>query len=123
MNKGIIPALVLMVAIFFLSGYADKEEAGKIENNNTERLNPFLTREEEEIFRRLKGRIPIDYLNLSAIFYSPDNESRVIIDGQILRKGQTIDSKKIVEIQPEVVILKDTQGEYIMRLKRVQGEQ
>lgn len=123
MNKVTILTLIPIVALFFLSGYTDKEGSGKIENN-TERLNPFLTKEEERLFRSSKPRIPINHLNLTAIFYSPDNKkSRIVIDGRILKKNQVVDNKEIIEIQPEVVILKDSQGEYIMRLKRAQGQQ
>lgn len=80
--------------------------------------NPFLTEEEERAFADLGKRIPIDYLITSAILYSP-SASIAIINGRILKKGDTIDNKEIIEIQPEAVILKDSQGEYIVRLKRV----
>jgi len=82
----------------------------------TERINPFLTKEEEEIFQYSKARTPIDYLNLSAIFYSAEsNKSMAIIDGEILREGQTIDNKRIVKIQPKAVILEDEQSAYLQK--------
>lgn len=82
------------------------------------RANPFLTEEEEKTFQVLGKVVPIDYLVLSAILYSPSG-SKAIINGQILEIGSSIDNKEVIEIQPEAVILKDAQSEYIVRLKRV----
>lgn len=85
------------------------------------RANPFLTEEEEKTFQVLGKAVPIDYLVLSAILYSP-SASKAIINGQILGIGSSIDNKEIIEIQPEAVILKDAQSEYIVRLKKVKGK-
>jgi len=83
--------------------------------------NPFLTDEEEEEFDDSVKAIPIDYLRLTAILYSPPNKSKAIIDGRILEIGSYIDNKETVEIQPEAVILKDAQAEYIIKLKNISG--
>lgn len=83
--------------------------------------NPFLTDEEEEGFTDSGNAIPIDYLILTAILYSPPNKSKAIIDGQILEIGSYIDNKEAVEIQPEAVILKDARAQYIIRLKNIPG--
>ena len=80
--------------------------------------NPFLTPEEEEYFWKTEKKIEIDYLNLSAVFYSPGN-SKVIIGGGIFKKGLFIDNKEITEIGREWVILKDTTAKYILKMKRV----
>jgi hypothetical protein len=80
--------------------------------------NPFLTQEEEQE-KELVGsgnRISLDYLILSAILYSSFHTSKAIIDGEILRIGDYVDNKEIVEIQPEAVILKDAQTQYIVKL-------
>lgn len=82
--------------------------------------NPFLTREEQEVSRSTEGRLNIDYLNLSAIFYSPAG-SKVIIDGKIFKEGDEVDNKKISGITPEEVILKDYQNLYFIKMKQVLG--
>lgn len=96
-----------------------KEPAQELMLSSVEvKSNPFLTEEEERTFADFGNRIPIDYLTISAILYSP-SASRAIINGQILKKDDTIDNKEIIEIQPEAVILKDSQSEYIVKLKRL----
>lgn len=82
------------------------------------RVNPFLTAEEEELFKDLGKAVPIDYLNLSAIFYSP-GASKVIINGYVLEVNNNIDGKKVIDIQPDEVILKDSEGEYVVRLRKI----
>jgi len=80
--------------------------------------NPFLTPEEEEFFKGVPNRVNIDYLNLSAIFYSP-LEGKAVIDGRIYKKGDIVDNKKIIEISPEEVILNDGEGGYVLKMKGV----
>jgi len=80
------------------------------------RENPFLTWEEEINLSKTKRRKVLDYLTLSAIFYSSKN-SFAVIDGHILKEGDTIDEKRIVRIEPKKVILKDEEGEYVVFLK------
>lgn len=88
------------------------------------RLNPFLSLEEERNFSGPKepARIMLDYFKLSAIFCSQaKTENKAIINGMICRVGDEIDanSKKIVEIQPRAVILKDINGlKYLLRLDK-----
>lgn len=89
----------------------------------SDRVNPFLSLEEERDFVAPKEltRIVLDYFNLSATFCSPEKtNSKAIINGMICKVGDEIDavnSKKIVEIQPKRVILTDTNGlEYLLML-------
>lgn len=96
-----------------------KEPAQELMLSSVEvKSNPFLTEEEERAFAEQGKRIPIDYFVLSAILYS-SSASKAIINGRILEIGDYIDNKEIIEIQPEAVILKDSQSEYIVRLKRL----
>lgn len=81
--------------------------------------NPFLTREEEESFKDTGKRIPLGSMMLSAVVYSQVEKSKAIINGRILREGDLIENKQVIEIQPEAVVLKDIQGEYIVTLKNV----
>jgi len=79
--------------------------------------NPFLTHNEEKEFGAKKEAI--GYLNLSAVFYAPGH-SYAVINGRIVREKDTIDNKKIVNINPESVILKDGAGaEYIIEMKKL----
>jgi len=78
------------------------------------KINPFLTKEEEARINDSYER-PLG-LNLSAIFYSSSN-SKVIIDGCILKEGDMIDNKVIKEIRPQEAILKDSKSEYILKMK------
>ncbi|OQX80200.1 MAG: hypothetical protein B6D56_05605 [Candidatus Omnitrophica bacterium 4484_70.1] len=80
------------------------------------RENPFLTWEEEIDLSKTKRRKVLDYLTLSAIFYSSKN-SFAVIDGHILKEGDMIDDKKIVRIEPKKVVLKNEEGEYVVFLK------
>ena len=81
--------------------------------------NPFLSAEEESEFRDAGKAIPLDTLLLSAILYSSAAKSKVVLQGRILEKGDSIGDKKIIEIRPEAVILKDAATEYIVRLKNL----
>ncbi len=99
------------------------EQGGAAPSIEPVRLNPFLTFEEERDFFSPKepSRVVLDYFNLSAVFCSPEKtNSKAIINGMIYKAGDEIDtvnSKKIVEIQPKAVILKDTRGlEYLLML-------
>lgn len=83
--------------------------------------NPFLTEEEEREAVDLGNAISIDYLALSAIIYSTFNKSKAIINGQVLKIGDYVDNKEIIKIQPEAVILKNAQAQYIVKLKTGSG--
>ncbi|MEK6563857.1 MAG: hypothetical protein AABZ65_02375 [Candidatus Omnitrophota bacterium] len=89
------------------------------------RLNPFLSFEEEgDLFGPKEPPAPVvlDYFNLSAIFCSQaKTENKAIINGMICKVGDEIDanSKKIVEIQPRMVTLKDMSGQkYLLILNK-----
>ena len=81
-------------------------------------FNPFLTPQEEKNFSGTGKYVPLDYLSLSAVIYSPTS-CKAIVNGKILELGGSIDNKKVVAIRPEEVVLKDSQSEYILRLKKV----
>lgn len=116
MNKGFL-VIILSLFIFLVFGLINSEIA-IIRAEDTVRANPFLTLEEEESFKDLGEAIPIDYLNLSAIFYSP-GASKVIINGYVLELNDNIDGKKVIDIQPNKVTLKDDEGEYVIRLRKI----
>ncbi len=79
--------------------------------------NPFLTLQEEEFFRTYKRKV-IDYLTLSGIIYSPQN-AYAIFQGRILKKGDMLDRKRIIEITPKEVILEDNKGrQYLVRVRK-----
>ncbi|MCG2711369.1 MAG: general secretion pathway protein GspB [Candidatus Omnitrophica bacterium] len=77
--------------------------------------NPFLSAMERINFGAETKEI-IDYLTVTAIFHSEAN-SHAVIDGRVLREKDEIDGKEIVKIEPEEVILRDANGEYVLRLK------
>ncbi len=80
--------------------------------------NPFLTNEENKEFLAAPSAIPIENLELSAVVYSQDiSLSRAVINGMVVKAGDTVDNKTITRIDPEAVRLKDEQGEYIIRMK------
>jgi hypothetical protein len=83
--------------------------------------NPFLTSEEEVFFKDKDNRVVINYLDLSAIFYSPP-KSYAIINGQIFKEGDIVDNKRIEKIEPERVVLKAATGEYLLNLKEILEE-
>ena len=81
------------------------------------RSNPFLTQKEEKALINMGNVIILEYLNVSAIFYSPfDSQSRAIIDGKVLVLGNSIDNKEIMKINPENVVLEDSQGQYVAKM-------
>lgn len=92
----------------------EEKEVLSIENN------PFLTFDEEESFSPLIYRETIT-MNLTAVFYTPPN-SKILVDGRIYEEGDIVDNKRIIKIRPEEAILKDTRGEYLIKLNGVLGE-
>ncbi|MFH1339341.1 MAG: hypothetical protein ABIH40_05820 [Candidatus Omnitrophota bacterium] len=82
------------------------------------KTNPFLTPEEAEYFSQSEGKEVIEDFHLTAILYSPLRR-RAIIDGRILGEGDSVDNKRIVQILGESVILKDEEGEYVLRLGEI----
>ena len=42
-----------------------------------------------------------------------------MINGRILESGNQIDGKEVFDIKAEEVILKDSQNEYVLRLKNI----
>jgi hypothetical protein len=81
-------------------------------------FNPFLTPQEEKKFSGTGKYVPLEYLNLSAVIYSPSS-CKAIVNGKIIELGSSIDNKEVVDIRPEEVVLKDSQSEYILKLKKV----
>ena len=87
---------------------------------NKGRLNPFLTKKEEKSLADTGKAIPLEYLKVSAIFYSALNsQNRVIIDGKVLVLGDNIDNKAIIKINPEDVVLEDAQGQYVAKMAKL----
>jgi hypothetical protein len=93
--------------------------AGQVERAG-DRVNPFLTRKEEKALVELGDIIPLEYLKVSAIFYSEQtSRSQAIIDGKVLVLGDNIDNKEIIKINPEDVVLEDSQGKYVAKMSGV----
>lgn len=92
-----------------------QQEAAFLLNEITR--NPFLTEAENTVPAEVKKTVIIDYLSVSAILYSDKGKSKAIINGQIIETGDSIDNKKVTEIQPETVTLKDDGNEYLVKLK------
>ncbi len=103
------------ILVYFLSILLiPKLYSKNIQNSLKKKIrNPFLTLEEEALLK--EGR-EINYLNLSAIFYSPSN-SYAIINRRIVKEKDVIDGKKVVKIIPGKVYLEDSKGKYILKLK------
>jgi hypothetical protein len=79
--------------------------------------DPFLSMEEQG----LKVSEELEKINepkLSAIIYSPEHKL-AIIEGKILKVGDKVDSKEIVEIKPEGVVLKEAGKLYLLKLEDV----
>ena len=144
MNKGLTKVIISLLILFLTYLKQDiamavgqpvmpeaKAEAAVLAQEQTAlfigpvRLNPFLSLEEEQNFSKLKeppAPVMLDYFNLSAIFCSQiKTENKAIINGMICKVGDEIDAdhKKIVEIRPREVMLKDANGlEYLLRLNK-----
>jgi hypothetical protein len=100
-------------------GQTENSKDGQVEA----RSNPFLTQKEEKNLVEMGNAIPLDYLRVSAIFYSDfSSRSRAIIDGKVLVLGDSIDNKEIIKINPEDVVLEDSQGHYVAKMAGVMAE-
>lgn len=100
-------------------GPFSRQEKGK--DQEIKKFNPFLTYQErkkmQEQEREEAGRY-MDF-NLSSIIYSP-KRSYVVIDGEIRQEGDIIGNYRILQIEPEAVILKDfLEKEYVLKLEKV----
>jgi hypothetical protein len=100
---------------------------GETENISSEqpegRVNPFLTAKEEKVLVELGNAIPLGYLQVTAIFYSASSsQSRAIIDGKVLVLGDSIDNKEVIKINPEDVVLEDSQGHYVAKMTGVMAK-
>lgn len=73
--------------------------------------NPFLFPQEEAVKER---REVLSSLSLSAIFISPASNSYAIIEGRILKAGDTFQGKKITGINSGEVELSDINGSYVI---------
>ncbi|RKY38390.1 MAG: hypothetical protein DRP72_01875 [Candidatus Omnitrophota bacterium] len=129
MKDSLLGKVALVGVIFFLLGELEYGHSqGEVSDDSRKKevaekrfplRNPFLTKEEEQLFGKKKREV-IENLNLSAIFYSPRKESYAIIDGQVVKKDDIIDGKEVIGITPEEVILKDSQGrEFSLKLNRL----
>lgn len=85
--------------------------------------NPFLTPEEQQVLASGAVRTRLDSLRVTAIIYAPPL-SQAIVDGRMVREGDVIDRKEVIEIQPEAVVLRElgnSQQEYLVELEVVAG--
>lgn len=89
-----------------------------VKESAPKRENPFLSLEEEEAFKSKKLRVVLNGYVLSAIFYAPP-QSKAIINGALFKEGDRLGNKEIVAIESSEVILKDEEGEYSLRLKKL----
>ena len=111
-----------LIILFFISlaglmGQALSQTESIKDEQVEARTNPFLTQKEEKALVELGNALPLEYLQVSAIFYSSfSSQSRAIIDGKVLVLGDSIDNKEIVKINPEEVVLKDSQGRYVAKM-------
>jgi len=114
--------VIRLIILFFigLAGLMDQafSQTESIKAEQLEaRANPFLTQREEKALVELGNALPLDYLKVSAIFYSSfSSQSRAIINGKVLILGDSIDNKEIIKINPEEVVLKDSQGRYVAKM-------
>ena len=99
----------------------EAKEALQLEEDyleSTVSINPFLTPEEQEIYKSFSTKVFA--LNLSAIFYSPPN-SKAIIDGVVLGEGDLVGNKLITKIDSDKVVLREDTREYSLRLRGVRS--
>ena len=84
--------------------------------------NPFLTIAEAKSFGD-DYREELQYLNLTAVFYSTGS-SYAVIDGRIVRENDIVDNKKVIAFGPEKVFLQDSVGkEYVVKVRRIINEE
>ncbi len=92
--------------------------------------NPFLTDDEVDYYDSIKGRkrvkklekeIP-EGLELTAIF-NLSSETLAVINGEVLKKGDYITDKKVVEVLSEQVTLEDDFKQYILEMKNPASQQ
>jgi len=81
------------------------------------RVNPFLTLAEEKSFGAAAGREVLTSVNVTAIAYS-HGSSYAVLNGAIVKEGDTFDGKQIMQINKDNVILKDSSHEYIVNLNK-----
>ena len=81
----------------------------------SDRLNPFLTLEEERSLGKADREILVG-AKVSGICFSGKN-SYAIVNGAILKEKDMYKGKEVVAINKNNVILKDQAGEYIAVLK------
>lgn len=94
-----------------------KQESDVKESAGIER-NIFLSEEEEKYYAG-EYQEEITYLNLSAVFYSND-VSYAVVNGRVVKKGDLLDNKEVVDIASEKVTLKDFQGkEHMVKMGKL----
>jgi hypothetical protein len=78
-------------------------------------LYPFLNEQERQVYLNIDNVQQLPSYSVSAIVYSP---SKAIINGQIVKEGDTIDTFVVLRIKEESVILSDKKSLYSVRLKK-----
>ncbi len=107
---------VLIIACGLLpAGLAADVQSGSGQPDGKDVLrNPFLSLAENE---NKDSRQVLDDILLSAIFLS-DANAYAIIEGKIVRQGDTVNGRKVIAIADEEVVLSDLQGEYVVYLEK-----
>ena len=113
--------LVTLMLASWVSGRTDRAWAATPSDRN-----PFLSIEEQTV-RPVETRPPpqrtverITRPPLTAIVYHP-GDAVAIIDGRIVRVGDRVESKQVMEITPEQVWLQDQRARYLLELSDVVG--
>jgi apolipoprotein N-acyltransferase len=95
-----------------------KEEVKILESKKAKKLkwvrDPFLSMEEQGL-KASEELERITQPSLEAIIYNPERKL-AIIEGKILTVGDRIDSKEVVEIRPDGVILGEKGKLYLLEL-------
>ena len=99
--KKIITVWFLISSLF--AGYCLFVFEAKAESDEGD--NPFLDKKQELQYEDEDERT-IDNMSLTAILYS-GKDSRAMVDGRIVKIGDVIDNKEVMEITSEKIIFKD----------------
>jgi len=100
---------IFFALLFSLNAGAQEKEFG---------LNPFLTQEEREKFKEKSKYEILLGPKLEAVLYNP-GYSKAVIDGRIVREGDAVDGKKVLQINPDSVILTDLQRKFILQVSNL----
>jgi len=101
---------ILLYCYLLLSPFSAPAATGSLPN--TILRNPFFLPGEEtellpkKVLPKVKEEAPLD-LVLEATFISGSGRERIaLINGQIVKEGETVENKKVVSIEKDTVVLK-----------------